>query len=43
MSPNPADDPDPEVDNFHDLMEAAASALGFWDNALDDEDWNQLS
>jgi hypothetical protein len=23
-----------------DLMAAAASSLGFWDNPLDDEDWN---
>lgn len=25
---------------FHDLADAAASSLGFWDNPLDDEDWN---
>jgi len=25
---------------FDDLMNAAESTLGFWDNALDDEDWN---
>jgi hypothetical protein len=23
-----------------DLMAAAESSLGFWDNLLDDEDWN---
>lgn len=23
-----------------DLMAAAESSLGFWDNPLDDEDWN---
>ena len=27
-------------DLFNDLAEAAESTLGFWDNALDDEDWN---
>jgi hypothetical protein len=44
MSLNPTDEaPDLEADDFHDLMEAAASALGVWDNALDDESWNQLS
>lgn len=31
---------DPEADDFRDLTEAAQSALGFWDNPLDDEDWN---
>lgn len=25
---------------FHDLIGAAESSLDFWDNALDDEDWN---
>jgi len=25
---------------FSDLMVAAESSLGFWDNQLDDEDWN---
>jgi hypothetical protein len=25
---------------FADLTAAAASSLGFWDNPLDDEDWN---
>lgn len=28
-------------DDFSDLTAAAASATGFWDNPLDDEDWNQ--
>jgi len=23
-----------------DLLQAAQSSLGFWDNAYDDEDWN---
>jgi len=27
-------------DDFRDLMEAAQSSLGFWDNPMDDEDWN---
>ncbi|MFM7290930.1 MAG: hypothetical protein ACKOWG_11525 [Planctomycetia bacterium] len=26
---------------FADLAEAAGSSLGFWDNPLDDEDWNE--
>lgn len=26
---------------FTDLTAAAASTLGFWDNPLDDEDWNE--
>lgn len=25
---------------FQDLMSAAESSLDFWDNPLDDEDWN---
>ena len=25
---------------FSDLVAAATSSLGFWDNPLDDEDWN---
>ncbi len=28
------------TDNFDDLLEAAQSNLGFWDNPFDDEDWN---
>lgn len=27
-------------DSFGDLVAAADSSLGFWDNPLDDEDWN---
>jgi len=27
-------------ESFADLMAAAESSLGFWDNPLDDEDWN---
>ncbi len=27
-------------DQFHDLLEASQSTLDFWDNQLDDEDWN---
>jgi hypothetical protein len=30
----------PMEDHFADLVSAAASSLDFWDNALDDEDWN---
>ena len=29
-----------ERDDFSDLVESAASSLGFWDNPLDDADWN---
>jgi hypothetical protein len=25
---------------FDDLLSAAESSLGFWDNPFDDEDWN---
>ena len=28
------------VDDFLDLTNAAQSSLDFWDNPLDDEDWN---
>src|SRR5205823_12068385 len=28
------------ADEFADLAAAAGSSLGFWDNPLDDEDWN---
>ena len=31
---------EPESGDFRDLTEAAQSSLGFWDNPLDDEDWN---
>jgi hypothetical protein len=27
-------------DDFSDLVSAAQSSLDFWDNPLDDEDWN---
>jgi hypothetical protein len=27
-------------DTFADLVAAAGSSLDFWDNPLDDEDWN---
>lgn len=27
-------------DTFTDLLLASQSSLGFWDNPLDDEDWN---
>jgi hypothetical protein len=30
----------PGADSFSDLVAAAGSSLDFWDNALDDEDWN---
>lgn len=30
----------PARDTFDDLVAATGSALGFWDNPLDDEDWN---
>ena len=30
----------PAPDEFADLTAAAASSLEFWDNPLDDEDWN---
>ena len=30
----------PEADEFADLVEAASSSTDFWDNPLDDEDWN---
>ena len=28
------------TDTFGDLLVAAESSLGFWDNPYDDEDWN---
>lgn len=28
------------AERFDDLLAAASSSLGFWDNPLDDEDWN---
>ncbi len=30
----------PPPDSFGDLVAAAGSTTGFWDNPLDDEDWN---
>ena len=30
----------PGPDSFDDLVAAAASSTDFWDNPLDDEDWN---
>jgi hypothetical protein len=30
----------PDVDEFQDLVSAADSSTAFWDNPLDDEDWN---
>jgi len=29
-----------DAGEFADLMAAAESSLGFWENPLDDEDWN---
>lgn len=31
---------EPPADPTADLVSAAASSLDFWDNPLDDEDWN---
>ena len=28
-------------DGTDDLLAAAESSMGFWDNPLDDEDWNE--
>jgi hypothetical protein len=30
-----------ESDALYDLVSAAESSLDFWDNPLDDEDWNE--
>ncbi len=30
----------PDADEFHDLLQAAESSTGFWDNPMDDEDWS---
>ena len=30
----------PEEERLADLVAAAGSSLDFWDNAFDDEDWN---
>jgi hypothetical protein len=32
-----------ESDDAHDLVAAAQSSLGFWDNPYDDEDWNHAA
>jgi hypothetical protein len=31
---------EPAQETFDDLVAAAESSLAFWDNPLDDEDWN---
>jgi hypothetical protein len=31
---------EPPDGGFHDLLSASQSSLEFWDNPLDDEDWN---
>ena len=31
---------EPAAESFTDLLVAASTSLDFWDNALDDEDWN---
>jgi hypothetical protein len=31
---------EPSEDTTHDLLEASQSSLDFWDNVVDDEDWN---
>jgi hypothetical protein len=31
---------EPAAESFADLVAAASTSLDFWDNALDDEDWN---
>ena len=30
----------PSSDSLADLIDATRSATGFWDNPMDDEDWN---
>jgi hypothetical protein len=32
-----------ESNDFGDLVSAAQSSLGFWDNPMDDEDWNDAT
>jgi hypothetical protein len=34
------EDSEESADDFNDLLSAAESSLGFWDNPWDDEDWN---
>ena len=31
-----------ESESFNDLMFASETSLDFWDNPLDDEDWNHV-
>ena len=31
---------EPPTDSLEDMLAAASTSLDFWDNALDDEDWN---
>lgn len=31
---------EPQGETFHDLVAASTSSTDFWDNPLDDEDWN---
>jgi hypothetical protein len=31
---------DQSAEGFEDLVSASQTSLGFWDNPLDDEDWN---
>jgi len=31
-----------DADDFRYLIDAAQSTLGFWDNALDDEEWRAV-
>jgi len=31
---------EPAAESFADLLAASSTSLDFWDNALDDEDWN---
>lgn len=32
--------PNDQADEFRDLLEATRGGLEFWDNSLDDADWN---
>ena len=34
------EEPEGPDDTLRDLVSAAESSLGFWDNPYDDEDWN---
>ncbi len=33
---------EPAAESFADLLAASSTSLDFWDNALDDEDWNNV-